>query len=216
MDILPENILDDLEILWDYHNLHHELRHSDIGVGLGSHDVGVATFTAELFKRGMFPRLVFTGANSPTTVKRFPRGEAIHYRDEAVGLGVPSEKILVETRATNTGQNIEFTRTLLADHRVDVASITLVSRPYQQRRAYATCRKMWPEVDVICAAEPLSLEDYIESIGDVERVADMIVGDTQRISKYAELGFAIPQEMSDEVRRAYDRLVTAGHTSRLI
>ncbi|MGW4422103.1 YdcF family protein [Streptosporangium sp. NPDC004631] len=216
MGILPENILDDLEILWDYHNLHHELRHSDIGVGLGGHDIGVATFTAELFKRGMFPRLVFTGANSPTTVKRFPRGEAIHYRDEAVGLGVPSERILVETRATNTGQNIEFTRTLLADHGVNISSVTLVSRPYQQRRAYATCRKMWPEVDVICAAEPLSLEDYIESIGDVERVADMIVGDTQRISKYAELGFAIPQEMSDEVRRAYDRLVAAGHTSRLI
>jgi hypothetical protein len=44
----------------------------------------------------------------------------------------------------------------------------------------------------------------------------MLVGDTQRIDRYAELGFAIPQEMPVEVRRAYERLVAAGYTSRLV
>ncbi|MER6825116.1 YdcF family protein [Streptosporangium sp. NPDC000563] len=215
MESLPENILEDLEILWDYHNMHHEPRHSDIGIGLGSHDIGVAVFAAELFGKGFFPRIVFTGANAPTTIERFPRGEAVHYREEAVRLGVPVDRILVETRATNTGQNIEFTRTLLADHGIGVSSVTLVSRPYQQRRAYATCKKLWPEVEVTCASASLPLADYIGAIGDADRVANMIVGDTQRISKYAELGFAIPQEMSDEVRSAYDRLVVAGYTSRL-
>lgn len=33
---------------------------------------------------------------------------------------------------------------------------------------------------------------------------------------YAERGFAIPQEMPDEVRAAFERLVAAGYTSRLV
>ncbi|WP_436758345.1 YdcF family protein [Streptosporangium sp. V21-05] len=216
MEALSENILEDLEILWDYHNMHHEPRRSDIGIGLGSHDLGVAVFAAELFKKEFFPLIVFTGANAPTTIERFPRGEAVHYREEAVKLGVPADRILVEARATNTGQNIEFTRTLLADHGISVSSIILVSRPYQQRRAYATCRRLWPEVEVTCASASLPLTDYIDAIGDANRVANMIVGDTQRITRYAELGFAVPQETPDEVRDAYDRLVLAGYTSRLV
>lgn len=89
----------------------------------------------------MFPLIVFTGANAPTTLERFPRGEAVHYREHAIDLGVPDEAILIDTKATNTGQNIELTRNLLADKGVEVASAILVSRPYQQRRAYATARR---------------------------------------------------------------------------
>ena len=82
--------------------------------------------------------------------------------------------------------------------------------------AYATCRKVWPQVDVLCGSQPLPLDEYIETIGDVDRVINMLVGDTQRITEYAERGFAIEQEMPDEVHAAYERLVDAGFTSRLI
>ncbi|MEV4253804.1 YdcF family protein [Spirillospora sp. NPDC049652] len=176
----------------------------------------MATFTAELYQRGMFPRVVFTGANAPTTVERFPRGEAVHYREHAIGLGVPDEVILVEREARNTGENIAFTRKLLGDVGVEVRSAILVSRPYQQRRVYSTAKKLWPELEVVCASRPLSLDDYIENIGDVKRVVDMLVGDTQRVMVYPERGFAIPQQVPDEVEDAYQRLVDAGFTSRLI
>jgi hypothetical protein len=39
--------------------------------------------------------------------------------------------------------------------------VTAEARPYQQRRAFATCRRIWPEVDVVCAADPLTLDDYV-------------------------------------------------------
>ncbi|RKR89951.1 DUF218 domain-containing protein [Micromonospora pisi] len=174
------------------------------------------TSTTDLYHRGMYPLLVFTGANAPTTVEVFPRGEAIHYREYAIQHGVPTEAILIEPQARNTGQNIELTRALLAEHDIGVRSVTLMSRPYQQRRAYATCKKLWPEVDVICASRPLSLDDYVTSIGDVDKVINMLVGDTQRITKYAELGFAMPQAIPAEVELAYARLVDAGYTSRLV
>ncbi|WP_089156856.1 YdcF family protein [Micromonospora sp. NBS 11-29] len=214
--VVPNEIRADVEMLWRYHDMHHELRPCDVGIGLGSHDLGVAVVATRLFQAGMFPWIVFTGANAPTTVERFPRGEAVHYREYAVEQGVPPEAVLVEPRATNTAENLEYSRALLAERQIAVRSVLIMSRPYQQRRAYATCRLMWPEVDVVCASNPLELDDYVSSIGDPRRVVDMLVGDTQRIEVYAERGFAIPQEMPDEVRTAFERLVAAGYTSRLI
>ncbi|MGA5307838.1 YdcF family protein [Micromonospora taraxaci] len=213
---IPDAIRADVETLWRYHDMRHELRSCDVGIGLGSHDLGVAVIATRLYHESLFPWIVFTGANAPTTVERFPRGEAVHYREYAIEHGVPAEAILVEPRATNTAQNLEYSLQLLTEHRIPVQSVLIMSRPYQQRRAYATCRLMWPEVDVVCASNPLELDDYVASIGDPQRVVDMLVGDTQRIEVYAERGFAIAQEMPDEVRTAFERLVAAGFTSRLI
>lgn len=213
---VPDHLREAVETLWHYHDLRHELRPCDVGIGLGSHDPGVAVIATELFHRQLFPWLVFTGANAPTTVREFPRGEALHYRDYAVTHGVPADRVLVETKATNTQQNLTFTRDLLVAAGIPVTSVLLMSRPYQQRRAYATCRKVWPEVEVVCASRPLSLDDYVASIGDAKRVIDMLVGDTQRIMEYPKRGFAIPQDVPDEVRVAYEVLVAAGYTSRLV
>jgi hypothetical protein len=30
-----------------------------------------------------------------------------------------------------------------------------------ERRAFATCQKVWPEAEVICASEQIDLADYI-------------------------------------------------------
>jgi uncharacterized SAM-binding protein YcdF (DUF218 family) len=213
---LPDFLRSDVELLWDYHDMHHDLHPCDVGIGLGSHDPGVAIYIAELFHRAMFPLIVFTGANTPTTVDRFPRGEAVHYRDHAIELGVPPRAIRVQPAATNTGQNIKFTRRMLVDEDVDVSSVLLVSRPYQQRRAFATCKKIWPEVKVLCSSRPLPLDEYIKNIGDTQRVINMLVGDTQRITEYAKRGFAIEQEMPPQVQDSYQRLIDAGFTDRLI
>ncbi len=71
-------------------------------------------------------------------------------------------------------------------------------------------------MSVQCASLPLALDDYVASIGDPNRVVNMLVGDTQRIEVYADQGFAIPQPMPDEVRQAFQQLVDAGYTSRLV
>ncbi|HEX7658033.1 MAG TPA: YdcF family protein [Pseudonocardiaceae bacterium] len=213
---IPQHLRADVETLWNYHHMHHQPRPVDVGIGLGGHDLGVATYTAELFLRRLFPLIVFTGANAPSTIERFPRGEAVHYREHAIGLGVPAEAIMLETRATNTGENLIYSHALLEDNGIRPASVMLISRPYQQRRAYATCRRVWPEVDVVCASQPLPLDEYVAGIGDADRVINMLVGDTQRITEYASRGYAIEQDIPDDVRAAYERLANAGFTRRLI
>ncbi|MBB4906352.1 uncharacterized SAM-binding protein YcdF (DUF218 family) [Actinophytocola algeriensis] len=215
-DVIPAAVHDDVETLWVYHRLGHELRHAEVGVGLGSHDIGVAVRVAELYKRSLFSLIVFTGANVATTVDRFPRGEAVHYRERALAEGVPDEAIRVEPKARNTGQNLALTRDLLAAEGITPKSVMLVSRPYQERRAFATCRKLWPEVDVVCTSQQVDLDTYAAGIGDVPRMINVMVGDTQRIRLHAERGYAIPQTMPEEVQAAYDRLVAAGYTAHLI
>ncbi|MFI6525526.1 YdcF family protein [Streptomyces uncialis] len=204
------------KLIWDHHRMRHEVRSVDVAIGLGSHDLGVATHAAGLYRAGLFRTLVFTGGNSPTTRARFPRGEAVHYREHALGLGVPDEAILVEPNAANTGENITFSRDLLAAHGIAPASVLLVSKPYMERRSYATARKLWPGAEVLCASEPLELDDYLKSIGDGKLVLDMLVGDLQRVIEYPALGYAVAQDVPDDVRTAYEALIADGYTSRLI
>lgn len=206
----------DTRRLWDYHQMGHTPRPCSVAIGLGSHDLGVAETAVDLYKRGMAPLLVFTGSTSPTTRERMPRGEAVHYRERALELGVPDAAILVEPRARNTGENIRFSRALLEGAGVDVASVLLISKPYEERRAYATARKLWPEVEFVSASTPMTLDEYVDSIGDARLVIDMLVGALQRLLIYPEQGFMISQPVPDDVREAYERLCHAGFTSRLL
>lgn len=209
-------VLDDARTLWDFHQIRDEGRMTDVGIGLGSHDIGVAEHTAKLFHQGRFKLIVFTGANAPTTVTDFPRGEAVEFAERAEEMGVPRQAILVEPRATNTGQNLEFTRAMLEERGIPVTSATLISRPYQQRRAYATAQQVWPEIEIFCSARSLDFADYVATIGDEARVINMLVGDTQRLWAYADKGFAAPQEVDEGTMAAYERLVAAGYTTRLL
>ncbi|MFD7720598.1 YdcF family protein [Streptomyces sp. NPDC059814] len=206
----------DTRRLWDYHQMGHTVRPCSVAVGLGSHDLGVADAAVALYKRGMAPLLVFTGATSATTRVRMPRGEAVHYRERAIELGVPSSAVLVEPRARNTGENVQFSKALLEEAGVEVSSVLLVSKPYEERRAYATARKAWPGVEIISASTPMTLNEYVDSIQDARLVIDMLVGALQRLLIYPEQGFMIEQRVPADVLEAYERLCREGFTSRLL
>ncbi|WP_329028267.1 YdcF family protein [Streptomyces sp. NBC_00690] len=208
----------DAQAVWDYHLVHHTPRPCSVAIALGSHDLGVATHAATLFHSGYFPTLIFTGGNSPTTIQRFPRGEAVHYREHALSLGVPEAAIIVEPKARNTQQNIEFSHNALSGAGVDATSVMLISKPYEERRSFATFRRFWPEagIDVVCSSEPVSFTDYARGIGDSHLVIDMLVGTLQRVIEYPQLGFTVEQPVPGPVMEAYERLREAGFTSRLL
>lgn len=213
---MTEQVREDAQRLWDYQLMGHKPRACSVAIGLGSHDLGVADTTVDLYRRGMMPLIVFSGATSPTTRERMPRGEAVHYRERAIELGVPASAVLVEPYARNTGENIRLSRALLEEHQVQVSSVLLVSKPYEERRAYATARKLWPDVEFVSTSAPTALADYMDSIGDPRFVIDMLVGSLQRLLIYPEQGFMISQEVPAEVRAAYERLRAQGFTSRLV
>jgi len=198
-------------LIWEYHLLGHEPRRCDVAVGLGTYDLDVATRCAGLYHAGLAPLLLFTGGNTPLTAARFPRGEAEHYREHAVSLGVPAEAVLVEPHATNTGENIAFSRRLLEEAGLVPRSVLLVSK--LERRPYATARKQWPDTELVCASPPGDLDDYLAAAGGhAKLIVDVLVGELQRIIEYPALGHTVPQPVPQPVREAYEALRTAGFT----
>ena len=214
--MIAEQSWADARLLWDFHQLHHKPQACSVAVGLGSHDLGVADTAAALYLRGLVPLIVFTGATSPTTRAAMPRGEAVHYQERALELGVPNSALLVEPRARNTGENIRYSRRLLEDVGVQVSSVLLISKPYEERRSFATACALWPGVQLVSTSASLTFKEYVDSIGDPRLVIDMMVGALQRLLIYPKRGFLVAQDIPAGVIAAYDRLRSAGFTSRLM
>lgn len=206
----------DARTLWDFNVLKQPVRPCSVALVLGGCDIGVAAAAADLYRAQLFPTVVFSGGIMPATRGRFPRGEAVHFRERAVTLGVPEEVALLEPHATNTGENISFGRKVLTDTGRTVRSVLLVSMPYMQRRAYATCRKQWPEVDLVCASQPVTFYDYAKAQDDEGEFVAMMMGDTHRVMEYPHRGFAIEQEVPEHVRDAFERLRRRGYDTWLL
>lgn len=205
--------------LWDYHRLHHELKKCDAILVLCSHDRSVAERGAQLWLDGWAPLLIFSGGLGAITSRFWKEPEADQFANVAAGMGVPRERIIIENRSTNTGENILFTRKLLAEMRIDPRTFIVVQKPYMERRSYATFRKVWPEKEVVVTSPQLSLDEYL-NLSHAPLSADdaiaIMVGDLQRIRIYAERGFQIPQDIPADVWEAYERLVAAGYDRDLV
>ena len=208
------------EKLWHYHQMNHQLELADAILVLCSHDKKVAERGAQLFLEGWAPLLIFSGGLGVITKNIWHEPEADQFAEIAIALGVPPEKILIENQSTNTGENVLFTKRLLAQKQIDPASFILVQKPYMERRSFATFRKNWPDKNVLVTSPQVSfaeyLETYVNSELSVDDVISIMVGDLQRIKVYADKGFQIPQEIPDDVLSAYEELVRAGYDRHLV
>ena len=206
--------------LWDYHHLNHQLTHADAILVLCSHDTSVAARGAELFLEQWAPLLIYSGGLGAITRGLWDEPEADRFARIAVGMGVPPDRILVENRSTNTGENILFTKQLLAARQLDPATFIVVQKPYMERRSYATFRQVWPEKDARVTSPQASMDEYLNRYSHAALSADdvvsIMVGDLQRIREYPAKGFQIHQDIPGDVWQAYEELVRAGYDRHLI
>lgn len=209
-----------VETLWSYHRMNQPLSKADAIVVLCSHDLRVAETGAQLFAGGWAPMLLFSGGLGTITRRIWQEPEADQFASLAVALGVPPDRILVENQSTNTGENVRFTRRLLASRGMDPRTLIVVQKPYMERRAYATFKKVWPDPEIVVTSPQVSLEEYLAGYANTALSADdvisIMVGDLQRIRVYPARGFQIPQEIPEDVWAAFEELVRAGYDSRLI
>jgi uncharacterized SAM-binding protein YcdF (DUF218 family) len=208
------------EKIWQYHRMKHQLERADAILVLCSHDKKVAETGAQLFLEGWAPLLIFSGGLGLITREMWTEPEADQFAQIAIGMGVPSEKILIENRSTNTGENILFTKQLLTERQIEPQRFILVQKPYMERRSFATFRKFWPEKEVIVTSPQVSFEEYLGGYANEELSKDdvisIMVGDLQRIKLYPLKGFQIHQEIPHDVWSAYEELVKAGYDQRLV
>lgn len=211
--------LADLElarIIWYYHRLESPPRAVDVIIGLGSYDLRVARHAAALFRQGWAPVLVFSGAQGNFTRGKWSKSEAEMFADEAVAAGVARERILIEPQATNTGDNLRFSRRLLEGRGICATSVLLVAKSQMLRRSLATAAVVWPEVSAVAAGPPHGLEEQPTPEHPLPDLINEMVGDLQRIIEYPRLGYQAPQTVPPEVLAAYEILIARGYTRHLI
>ena len=202
--------------LWDYHHVKQELRPAELIFILGSNDIRVAEYAAELYARKLAPLLLFSGGMGRFTGE-WAVPEAELFAEEAMKKGVPGDCILIENKSTNTGENVRFSRAVLEKAGIpEPSSIIALQKPYMERRTLATLQAQWPEVRVAVSSPPFSFREYLTRELPQDLVVSAMVGDFQRILEYPKQGFSTEQPVPPEAMAAFRMLVEAGYGSQLL
>ncbi len=209
-----------VKVLWEYHRLNHKLEKSDCILVLGTHDIKIVDYSIDLFQKGWAPFMAFSGGvihQKPHLKIHWDLPEAEVFAQRAIERGVHPNKILIENKSTNTGENFQFIAKLLKSKNLDFDKFIIVQKPYMERRTLATGLKHWPDKKLIVKSPDVTYDEYMNK-GDIpkEQIINYMVGDLQRIKIYGENGFQIHQEIPPFVWKAFLELKRLGFTSRLL
>ncbi len=207
---------DAIEILWNHLRLGRALAPADLILVPGHADLRCAAFAARLHRAGLAPRLVFSGASGRSTAGLFRESEAAAFARVARAHGVPDDAILLEDRATNTGENVRFTRDLLARAGIAARRVIAVQKPYAERRALATLALHWPEADFTLASPPGDFAAYCDARFTPRDTVEMMVGEIHRLLVYPDRGWQRADPVPGPVIDAFLHLVAAGHRRELV
>ena len=217
---LNAEVLENAEVVWDYHRMRHELRTCDVIVVLCSNDLRVADYSVEVSARAPSRWLVFTGGiahQGDLLATGWDRPEATVFAERAVERGLDPRWVLLEQQATNTGENFEFSGALLRERGVAHRSALVVGKPFMERRAFATGRLRWPSVELVMTSPPIPFLEYLTGgARPADEIIQVMVGDLQRIDLYGKQGFQIPQVIPPPVQAAYERLIALGYDKHLL
>ncbi|MBI4905811.1 MAG: YdcF family protein [Acidobacteria bacterium] len=216
--VLPETIAL-AERIWEFHQLRHQPHEADVIIALGTNDLRVAEHAASLYHQGMAPLIVCSGGvahQNDLLATAWTRPEAEVYAGILQERGVPPDAILLEPSATNTSENIRFSRELLLDHGIRPKSILIAVKPFMQRRAAATYAVEWPEVPMTVSSWQTTFAEYCAGDLTVEKIIHIMMGDLQRIWVYGRKGYSAPQRIPAAVREAYNELKVRGFNRHLL
>ena len=211
--------MENVKLIWDFLHRNQTPEPADVIVGFGCYDEDIPRRCAELYHQGFAPWVCFSGGLGRNTSGIWTRSEAERFAAIAMGEGVPEERIILENKSTNSGENLLFTPKILAERGIRAEKIIAVHKPYMEKRLWAAMQVYWPGVHALYTSPQVTLEEHIahaEAAGMTRKgVIDTIVGDLQRMELYPQKGYQVPVEIPDEVRAAFEVLVKAGYTGQL-
>jgi len=135
----------DLPAIADYVMPQLEEGKADLGLLFGTRH-GVEEFcnaAFTLWQRGMFPKLLISGGATAGLAE--PEADIIAGR--LLEMGMPSEALILERAATNTGENVIFSRRLAEEalNKDSIESLLVIGKVCSMRRYLMTLERHWPE-----------------------------------------------------------------------
>ncbi|WP_312410291.1 YdcF family protein [Pseudescherichia sp.] len=136
---------------------------------------------------------------------------------------IPADKLILEQRSTNCGENARFSWGLIREHSVPVKTLVVVQDPTMQRRTMATFARVLEEVkhEVRCVSYPgfspeldngshgLTFLPRREGLWPIDRYLSLIPGELARLRDDDQgygpngRGFIAHVDMPDEIIRAW-------------
>ncbi|HYD17025.1 MAG TPA: YdcF family protein [Patescibacteria group bacterium] len=191
-----------LKAVGEYMLVETPLRRADVCLCFGGeHAEEIAQHAADLYHQGYFSLVVVSG--QPNTSKGVMEAKAM--RDVLLARGVPDEIILVEDRATNTGENVKFARELLDKTKglENIQSVIGIGQIHGSRRFLMTLEQQWPQVTKMFTAPnyfPVSREDWHKDA----KFRDAVLCEFNKVAPYKQVGFIREIDM-EEVKRSIEK-----------
>lgn len=209
---MHSEIIKKATVIWEYFASFNQRAKSDAVVVCGSYDLRVCDFACQLIKDDLADVLLLSGNTGNWTGLLWAESEASVFNRRALDNGIDPGKIILENKATNTGENIAFAKAKLSN----AESVTLVSKPNSLLRLHLTAKVVWPDIVHFVAGPEIRFPEEVSNQVGVIGVVHELVGDIQRIQKYPQLGYQAEQQLPEAVLTAYDYLIDQGFTDHLI
>lgn len=179
---------DELKRIADYIMPSFPARVSDLGFLFGTRH-GVPEFCEvayELWRSGIFGRLLVSGGPTGSS----PLAEADVIAERLIGLGMPDSALILETAATNTGENVRFGRARVAEvmDLVVIRSVVVIGKICSTRRYLMTLQKHWPGLSV--SVSPVNYFSVpAERWHEHGEFRARVLGEFDKIPRYTADGF---------------------------
>ena len=214
MTVMNQLLYQAAKRLYDFMSACEPADQADLILALGSHDFRVPDHAASLYLSGAAPLIVCTGGYGKMTEGAFPKPEGVLFAERCAARGVPPEAVLIEDKATNTGENFSLSRKMLRGKRIKTG--LAVCKPYMAKRAWAAGTKQWPEVSWSVSVPDIPFSQYAPDEAALIPEIELMVGDLQRLALYAEKGYQAPVAIPPDVEEAWHCLRKAGFSRYVI
>jgi uncharacterized SAM-binding protein YcdF (DUF218 family) len=185
-----------------------ELRPADLIIGFGHFDLRIAQQCAALWQRKLSPRILFTGGvGAGSADLGQPEAEAFAAVLHEALPSVTREQLIVESRSTNTGDNVRFSMELIARADWDLQSAILVATPFRQRRVNLTWSRVTGGIPHQSAPPPSSLSADIAVFAQKnEDLIAQLPGEIERLRTYPQRGWIDATAIPDAVISAAGKI----------
>jgi uncharacterized SAM-binding protein YcdF (DUF218 family) len=136
-----------------------------------------------LYQQGCFTDVIITGG----TTGDDKEPEALILRDVLLARGIPRRAIFIEDAATNTGQNVAFTREKFKEFAI--RDLVLIGKISSKRRYIMTVRKQWPEIKKICCHGVNYFSRSLDQWWKDGEFRTRVISEYRKIPSYVEKGF---------------------------
>ena len=178
-------------------------------IGFGHFDTRIPTRCAEAVLSGRAEWIFFTGGTGAGTADlKLPEADVFH---DSLALWFPSLKprcALVESRSTNTADNIRFLQTLWENAGMAPLlrkrGVILVATPVRMRRVLLTWKKLEPGIPATCWAPPVDWRE--ESLLYAARGMDLATqmrNECERLVSYPAKGWIAKPRMPAPLRSGF-------------